>query len=127
MHPVEFTFYKFLVLLVSALTIGVGITNVVYFNNIRLKGQCEPVNGTTATTLLYLNIIMVLLAVALFLWSLYRLFISGEEIQRPVNANFREFHYNYNGDNFDSGAILSSRNRVDPGLEQTIASEQKYL
>ena len=45
MHPVEITWYKFLVLLTAAMGIGFGITNVVYFNRIRVNDDCNEISS----------------------------------------------------------------------------------
>ena len=92
MHPVEFTWYKGLVLLTSAMGIGFGITNIVYFNRIRINDNCGSVSGTEATTLLYLNIFLTIFSFLLFLWSLYRLVITGKsekvKIQKTENTYY---------------------------------------
>ena len=66
MHPVEFTWYKALVLLASALAIGVGVLNIVYFNNIRLRNNCNEISSTEANTALWLNVILVIFSAIVF-------------------------------------------------------------
>ena len=96
MHPVEFTFYKGLVLLVSAAAIAFGITNIVYFNRIRLNNDCEQISVGTATTLLWLNIILVILGAVVFFWSLFRLIFADEEketVRETVNTHTHDYEY----------------------------------
>ena len=72
MHPVEFTWYKAIVLLTSAMALGFGIVNIVYFNKIRLnQDNCQELSSGEATTALWLNIILVIFAAVLFFWSLF--------------------------------------------------------
>ena len=84
----EITWYKALVLITSALAIGFGITNLVYFNEIRLKGNCGPVSSGTATTMVWLNLILVIFAAIIFFWSLFRLIYSGKDAETPVNKTY---------------------------------------
>jgi len=97
MHPVEFTFYKGIVLLGSAVAIAFGITNIVYFNKIRLNDNCGEVSVGTATTLVWLNIILVILAAVVFFWSLFRLIFTGkdekETVKQTVNTHTHDYKY----------------------------------
>jgi hypothetical protein len=94
MHPVEFTWYKAIVLIVSALALGVGILNIVYFNRIRLNTTtCTNLTSSEAHTALILNIVLVILAGVLFFWSLFRLIFSGEEKKDIVHKTYNTFHH----------------------------------
>ncbi len=86
-HP-EITWYKVLVLIVGAMAIGFGIANMVYFNKIRLEGQCSPVSTSTATTLLWLNLFLVIFGSIVFFWSLFRLIFTGHEAEDKVNTQY---------------------------------------
>ena len=89
MHPVEFTWYKAIVLLTAAIALGFGILNVIYFNRIRLnQSKCTEISTGEATTALWLNIILVIFAAVLFFWSLFRLIFTGEEKQPIVNKQY---------------------------------------
>jgi len=102
MHDTEFTFYKVLVLLSSAASIAFGITNIVYFNKIRLDNNCPEISSGTATTLLWLNIILVILSSIVFFWSIFRLIFTGKEEKDIVNKKYNNYTHNYpvssNGD-----------------------------
>ena len=115
MHPTEFTFYKALVLLTSAAGIGFGITNIVYYNKIRLKNNCGEISSGEATTLIWLNIILVILAAILFFWSLFRLIFSGKPVKPLVNQTINTHTHNYASPTpdpkvsyFPSGASITS-------------------
>jgi len=86
-NKTEITWYKTLVLIASALAIGFGITNMVYFNEIRTKGNCSPVSSGTANTMVWLNLILVIFAAIVFFWSLFRLIFSGHE-ETLVNSSY---------------------------------------
>ena len=89
MHPVEFTFYKAIILIVSAMAIAVGITNMIYFNKIRLNDNCSEVSPNTANILTWLNLILVILSFVLFFWSLFRLIF-------PTGLSKTVVHKSYN-------------------------------
>ena len=93
MHPVELTWYKFVILLASAIAIGFGIYNIYYFNKIRTEGNCNPVNNSNATTGLWLNIVLVVVAAIAFLWSMFRLIFTGEVAQPQVNKTYNTMRY----------------------------------
>ena len=89
MHPVEFTWYKAIVLIMSAIALGFGILNIIYFNRIRLnQDECTELSSGEATTALWLNIILVIFAAVLFFWSLFRLIFTGEEKKPIVNKQY---------------------------------------
>ena len=86
-HRVELTFYRAVVLIAAGFSLGVGVANLYYFNKIRLNGACGPVSEGTATTMVWLNLALVILAAVAFFWSLFRLIFSGED-HDVVNHNF---------------------------------------
>lgn len=79
MQPIELTWYKGLVLLVSVIALVVGVVNIVYFNRIRLSfdsqntNKCNEISQSEATTALWFNIIMVILSSITLFWSFIRL------------------------------------------------------
>ena len=119
MHPVEFTFYKALVLLASAAAIGFGITNIVYFNKIRLNDNCGDVSSGEATMLIWLNIILVILAAIVFFWSLFRLIFSGKEKEPIVNKTYNTHTHNYPASPIASPTVAASSGN---GVSSTMSS-----
>ena len=93
MHPVEFTWYKALVLLTSAMAIGFGILNIVYFNRIRIHGNCSEVSTTDANVVLWLNLILVIFAAITFFWPLFRLIHTGEVKEDKVNTTYNDIRH----------------------------------
>lgn len=93
MHPVEFNFYKAIVLITAALAIGFGITNIVYLDRVRLNNNCQPISTSTATVLMWLNIILVILAGILLIWSFFRLIFGGQKDKPVVNKTKNVINY----------------------------------
>ena len=86
-HKIELTWYRVIVLISSATALAISIANLYYFNKIRLNGACGPVSEGTATTMVWLNLILAILSAIAFFWSLFRLIFSGED-HDVVNQNY---------------------------------------
>ena len=67
--------FKIVVFILSAVVVGVSIANIVYFNRIR-DGTCQAVSHGTATTMVWVNAILLVIAIIILLWSLWRLLFS---------------------------------------------------
>ncbi len=76
-HTTESRWYTVLVFLVSIITVGVTIANAIYFNRIRNDVGCDSVSRGEATTMLWFNIILLIIATLISLWSLGRLIFTG--------------------------------------------------
>ena len=138
MHPVEFSFYKFIVLLTSILGISFGITNIVYFNKIRLNNNCNEISTNTATVLIWLNIILVIFSGILFIWSLYRLIFTGKKektiIKKQNNIiNYPEKKISAEKIPKEISKIVKEKEKPDPfaniyspEIEKTISILQQY-
>ena len=72
----ESRWFKIIVFILSAIVVGVTIANVAYFNRIR-TGSCQALSNSTATTMVWVNAILLVIAIIIFLWSLWRLLFSG--------------------------------------------------
>ena len=77
----ESRWFKIIVFIVAAIVVGVTIANIVFFNRIR-DGTCNAVTHGQATTMLWVNVILLVIAVIIFLWSLWRLLFTRETRQR---------------------------------------------
>lgn len=95
MHSVEVTWYKFLVLLTSIMGIAFGTVNLVYFNKIRVNNNCEEISSGTATTLLWLNLILIIFSTIIFLWSLYRLIFTGKTEEDLLDTTYKTHIHDY--------------------------------
>lgn len=94
MHPIEFTWYKAIVLITAAMGLGIGILNIVYFNRIRLNStNCTVLTSTESNLALWLNIALVVFSGVLFFWSLFRLIFTGEPPKEIVHETHNTFHH----------------------------------
>lgn len=81
MSDTESRWFKIIVTLLSAVIIGVTIANLVYYNKIR-TGSCNAVSSGEATTMLWINVVLLVIGAVVFIWSLYRLFVSHDTHQQ---------------------------------------------
>lgn len=71
--------YKIAVFIVSAIFVGVSIANIVYFNRLRKETTVNPpVTTSEANVMMWVNIITLIIAGLILLWSLWRLFFTHE-------------------------------------------------
>lgn len=71
--------YKIAVFVVSAIFVGVSIANIVYYNRLRKETTADPpVSTSEANVMMWVNIITLVIAGLIFLWSLWRLFFTRE-------------------------------------------------
>ena len=73
----EAVWYKVLVFIVSGIIVGVSIANIVYYNRLR-DGSSASVSDGEATAMMWVNIVVLVIAALIFLWSLWRLIFSRE-------------------------------------------------
>ena len=144
MDTTESRWFKIIVTLLSAIIIGVTIANLVYFNKIR-TGTCNAVSSGEATTMLWINVILLVIAAVVFIWSLYRLFVSHDtrkqvqhymvSPQSGMNMGFSPAVANYQTPSYQVPpppvAVATSTDTaamvVAPNEYQTLATQQQYL
>ena len=138
MSDTESRWFKIIVTLLSAVIIGVTIANLVYFNKIR-TGSCDSVSSGEATTMLWINIILLVIAAVVFIWSLYRLFVSHDtrqKVQHYMISPESGMNMGYQAQAQQPGtappvAVATSTDTaamvVAPGQYQTLAAQQQYL
>lgn len=71
------TWFNVITIIVSAAAIGIGIANVIYYNRIR-GGTCGAVSDSEATTMLWINVVLIVLAAIPFLWGIINLFFPAK-------------------------------------------------
>jgi len=69
--------FKIITAVGSGFVAGISIANAIYYNNIR-TGSCNAVSQGEATTMLWINIVIAVLAIIIFFWALYLIFFSSE-------------------------------------------------
>lgn len=72
----EGRWFKVAIFIMSGFVAAVSIANIYYFDRIR-KASCSAVSSGTAGTLLILNIIIFIVTILIFVWSLIKLLFSG--------------------------------------------------
>ena len=73
----ESRWFKIIVFLLSAAVIGVTIANIIYYNKIR-NGTCGAVTHGEATTMLWVNVILLIVAIFVFIWSIWKLLFTHD-------------------------------------------------
>jgi len=79
----ETRWFKIVTMIIAGFFVGFSIANVIYFNRIRTE-SCMAVTRGEATTMLWVNIALLVIATILFLWSLVRLIFSRDSRQEMV-------------------------------------------
>lgn len=74
----ETRWFKIIVTIVSGFFIGIAIANIVYYNRIR-SGTCNAVTKNEANVMFWINIVILVIAVIIFLWSLWRLLFTQSQ------------------------------------------------
>lgn len=64
------TWFIYITIFISAATIGVSIPNIIYFNHLR-TGTSTGITTGQATTMLWVNIILLIIAIMLFIMSIW--------------------------------------------------------
>lgn len=80
----ESRWFKIVVFVVSGFFVGFSIANMIYFNRIRKAGGGGGVTQGEATAMLWVNGILLAIAVIIFLWSIYRLIVGPPQRQQVV-------------------------------------------
>ena len=107
MFEPELTWFKVIVLIVSGYTLGVSVANSYYFNQIRIKNNCQPISNGTATTMVWLNIILAIVAAIIFFWSLFRLIFTGHEEKVPTNKVYNLHNHVHNSPDYEAKTLTT--------------------
>jgi len=82
MSSTELMWFKIIVIFVAMATIALSIVNLVYYNRIR-NGTCV-VSHSEAVTMFWLNFILMILAIIVFLWTLWKLIMPEKHLTTKV-------------------------------------------
>lgn len=69
--------FKIVVFLLTTITVVVCISNIIYFNRMR-DGTCEQITHGEATTMFWINIILLVFAAIVWIWSIWALFFHSD-------------------------------------------------
>ena len=78
------TFFKIATVIILGVVIAVTIANVIHYARVNPR-QCTDVSTGQKTIMLILNIILMLLALGLFIWSIFLLF--RREVRTDILRN----------------------------------------
>lgn len=82
--------------LASGFIFGYGVANGVFYYKIRKEGGCAGVSQGKATNMLWISILIAIVAIVLFLWSIWRLVFTREareKIKTKVKTKGKEYLY----------------------------------
>jgi uncharacterized BrkB/YihY/UPF0761 family membrane protein len=83
MSKTETRIFRIFAVIVAIIFVGFSIANVAYFNQIK-NGECTTISQGAATSMYIVNIILLIVAIFLFIWALYRL-IFGKVTRNKAN------------------------------------------
>jgi len=81
--------FLYIVIFISAATIGITIPNIIYFNNLR-SGTSTGITTSQALTMLWLNIILLILAIMLFILTIWMLLRPN-----PTTKQYKPYNPGY--------------------------------
>lgn len=93
MHSVENMGFLITSLFLGAIAVTIGILNLYYFNKIRLN-PCGTISQNTATGMIIASIILLILAVIILTWGLFRLFMPHDVPESSVNKEYNTYIHN---------------------------------
>jgi TRAP-type C4-dicarboxylate transport system permease small subunit len=77
METTETRWFKIVSFIIAVIFLGFIIANVVYFNRLR-HGTSNAITQAEANSMYWVNVIILIIAILLFLWTLYRLIFTTE-------------------------------------------------
>ena len=77
--PTSSRIFLFFAFVISIFIIGVTIANLVYYNKIRSGGNCVVTQGE-AEAMFWVNVIILVFALILFIWSLIGMFLRPSHV-----------------------------------------------
>lgn len=87
----ETRWFKVIVFISTGFIAGVSLANIIYYDRIRKSSRtCSAVTNTEATTMVALNVVIFILAVIVFLWSLWKL-LFDRSIRDKAQDTFTDF------------------------------------
>lgn len=82
--------FNILVFIVSGFVAGLSIANIIYYSRVkRANGSCTVSSGE-ANAMIWVNVIVLVFALIIFLWSLWRL-LFGHQYTKEVTQNLTNY------------------------------------
>lgn len=117
----ESRWFKILVFVFSGFFVGFSIANIIYYERLR-RSNNNVLTKTESTSMLWINIILLVIAVFIFLWSIWRLIFTKTKRQE-----YKQKAINYINDT-NSGVVDSSNPSYQgnvPGVTKSSVSSDK--
>ena len=89
----ESRWFKIISFIVTDFFAGFSLANIIYYA--KARNNCNALSRTEVISMLWLNIILFIFAIILFLWSLWRLIFSGsyrQQLSSNVKGYFQTAH-----------------------------------
>ena len=83
---IESRWFKIAVFAGSAAAGGVTFANIIYYAKLRKDTKMTAISQRTATTMMWVNIVLFAVMVLLFLWSIWALFFSKAKREAQVSS-----------------------------------------
>ena len=77
--------FKITVFIVSGFFAAFSIANLIYYDRIKKNGGCGSVTQGEATAMFWINLILAIVTLIVFLWALWRIIFSREYRQHMVD------------------------------------------
>lgn len=89
-HSHESRWFKVFAFIISGFVVGVSIANIIYFNRLRKKPSTD-ITSTEATSMLWVNIVILVISSLLFIFALWKLIFSQSYRAKLVTKTKRYF------------------------------------
>ena len=141
MPTTESLWFKIVVIFMTVATIGVTITNVIHFNRLR-SGTCSSISNGTASLLFWINIILLVIAVIIFVLTIWKIISPSKcscdtnGMKKGVPPGTTQLAYTHTGQHviLPSGPVTSeatsaelSANIVAPNERELLAQQVQYF
>jgi len=129
----ETRWFKIIVFIFAAIIVGIFIANLVYYNRIRTGGT---VTTGEATSMLWISVIILIIAIIIFLWSIWSLVFSKttrESVKHYMLSPTTGYNPQIPGITTQMAPSIVTTSNVEsgivtaPGVEATLAQEENYF
>lgn len=121
MSSFESMWFKIVVIIVAAATIGVCIPNIIYFNRLR-NSSCNEISSGEAVTMFWINIVLLALASIVFILCIWKLIVPGK-----CGCDKKSSPFGYNSSNGPIATTSSGQQVILPEGPVTGEATSTYL
>lgn len=137
MSSAEPIWLKIVVIFVAAVTIGISIANMISFNKLR-NSTCKELSSGSATTMFWINFILLVLSIILFSLAIWKIIYPGK-CPDYINKSIPLDVYHVAGQYPTTGQLHSlyqvqgeltsgelSNQELAPGTREMLANVEQY-